>query len=243
MKLTIIIPVTGGIASDVTGNRSVLTPLLSVDTELEFVGVDRGFPTIESETQALVNGPEVLRAAAAAYDRGSDGIFVNCFDDPGVYACRELLPIPVVGGYAPAMHTAALLSDRYAVLTTDRAGILSEERKARASGFTPAAIRCVDMGVLDLEAHTQVLLDHMEPVCRELWEQERITAVVLGCTGMFAAAPALQRRLNAQGIPMQVVEPLTAAVTELERLVRLGLHGPVPGVPVTLADLREQGGN
>ncbi|MDY4105625.1 MAG: aspartate/glutamate racemase family protein [Oscillospiraceae bacterium] len=242
MKLTIIIPVTGEIANDVTGCRSALTPLLSVDTELEFLGLDRGFPTIESETQALVNGAEVLRAAAAAYKQGSDGIFVDCFDDPGVYACRELLPIPVVGGHAPAMHTAALLSDRYAVLTTDRAGILNEERKARAAGFTPAAIRCVDMGVLDLEQHTQALLDRLEPVCRELWERERITAVVLGCTGMFAAAPALQRRLTTQGIPMQVVEPFTAGVTELERLVRLGLHGPVPGVPVTVADLGKQGG-
>ena len=66
MKLTIIIPVTGEIANDVTGCRSALTPLLSVDTELEFLGLDRGFPTIESETQALVNGAEVLRAAAAA---------------------------------------------------------------------------------------------------------------------------------------------------------------------------------
>lgn len=243
MKLTVIIPVSGDISADVTGNRAVLTPLLAPDTELEFVGLDRGFPTIESETQALVNGPEVLRAAAAAYERGSDGIFIHCFDDPAVYACRELLPIPVLGGYAPAMHTAALLADRYAVLSTDRAGILNEERKAKAYGFAPAAIRCVEMGVEDLEAHTEVLLDHMEAACRELWEQERITAVVPGCTGMYAAAPALRERLKAKGLPVTVVEPLTAGITELERLARLGLHGPVPGVPVTLADLPERKGN
>lgn len=237
MKLTVIIPVTGDISGDITGNRAVLAPLLAPDTKLEFMGLDRGFSTIESETQLLVNGAEVLRAAAKAYERGSDGIFINCFDDPAVFACRELLPIPVLGGYSPAMHTAALLADRYAVLSTDRAGILNEERKARAAGFAPAAIRCVDMGVLDLEEHTEVLLDHMEAACRELWEQERITAVVPGCTGMYAAATALRERLRAEGMPVTVVEPLTAGVTELERLVRLGLHGSVPGVPVTLADL------
>ena len=141
------------------------------------------------------------------------------------------------------MHTAALLADRYAVLSTDRAGILNEERKARAYGFAPAAIRCVDMGVENLETHTDVLLDRMEVACRELWEQERITAVIPGCTGMYAAAPELRARLKARGIPVQVVEPLTAGVTELERLVRLGLHGPVPGVPVTAADLPERKGS
>lgn len=243
MKLTIIIPVSGDISDDIAGDRAALTPLLAPDTKLEFVGLDRGFPTIESEAQALVNGAEVLREAAAAFERGSDGVFVNCFDDPAVFACRELLPIPVLGGYAPAMHTAALLADRYAVLSTDRAGILNEERKARAYGFAPAAIRCVDMGVENLETHTDVLLEHMEAACRELWEQERITAVIPGCTGMYAAAPELRVRLKARGIPVQVVEPLTAGVTELERLVRLGLHGPVPGVPVTAADLPERKGS
>ena len=83
----------------------------------------------------------------------------------------------------------------------------------------------------------------MEAACRELWEQERITAVIPGCTGMYAAAPELRVRLKARGIPVQVVEPLTAGVTELERLVRLGLHGPVPGVPVTAADLPERKGS
>ena len=51
------------------------------------------------------------------------------------------------------------------------------------------------------------------------------------------AGPGERERLRAEGMPVTVVEPLTAGVTELERLVRLGLHGPVPGVPVTLADL------
>ena len=86
MKLTVIIPVSGDISDDIAGDRAALTPLLAPDTKLEFVGLDRGFPTIESEVQALVNGAEVLREAAAAFERGSDGVFVNCFDDPAVFA-------------------------------------------------------------------------------------------------------------------------------------------------------------
>ena len=238
MKLTIIAPVCGCAAGMDAESAAFLRPLLHPDTELEFLGLEQGFPSVESELHVAFNAPEVVRTAKAAWERGSDGIFVNCFDDPGVFACRELLPIPVLGGYQAAVSTARLLADRWAVITTDQAGILSEERKARAWDFRPAAIRAVDMGVLDLcEDHT-ALLDRLEAACRSLREENRVGAVVLGCTCMCAVAAELQRRLRESGCPITVVEPFQVGVTQLERLARLGCSNHVPDVALAMDKLK-----
>ena len=234
MKLTIIIPVTDMAADagkeEIDRIRSRLLP----DTELEAVVIEKGFPAIESELHAVFNAPSVVLAAKAAYQRGSDGVFVDCFDDPGVLACRELLPIPVLGGYRPALGMAQLLAERFAVITTDRAGILSEERKARANGFRPAAIRAVDMQVLELRDDGEELLRRLTAACLDLWETERCTAVVLGCTGMCGVAGRLQQSLQEAGAPVTVVEPYSTGLLQLETLVRLGFSGHIPDLALAV---------
>lgn len=112
----------------------------------------------------MLNGAEILKLAREAEKRGADGIFVDCFDDPAVFPCRECLDIPVFGGYVPAVLTAMGLAERVGIITTDEAGILSEERKARLHGFHSriAAIRCVDMGVALLRNDTAALIEQAD---------------------------------------------------------------------------------
>ena len=56
---------------------------------------------------------EVIKAEAG----GADGVFITCFGDPAVPAARELVDIPVVGGFEPAVSTALNLGERFAVVT------------------------------------------------------------------------------------------------------------------------------
>ena len=83
----------------------------------------------------MFNGTEVVREGLRAAERGAEGIFVNCFDDPGVQALREMVDIPVYGGYVPSILTALSLGGRVGIITTDHDGIANEERKARTEGF------------------------------------------------------------------------------------------------------------
>ena len=229
MKLTIIIPVNDRTEDLGKHEMELVRPHLLPDTELEIAVIEKGFPSIECEFHAVFNAPSVVLAAKGAYEHGSDGVFVDCFDDPGVFACRQLLPIPVLGGYQPSMSMAELLSERYAVITTDRPSILGEERKARACGFRPACIRAVDMSVTELLGDGERLLQRLIAACRDLWETERCTAAVLGCTGMCSVAGQLQQRLRADGIHITVIEPYTTGLLQLETLVRLGFSGHIPG--------------
>ena len=44
-------------------------------------------------------------------------MFITCFGDPAVPAARELVDIPVVGGFEPAISTVLNLGERFSVVT------------------------------------------------------------------------------------------------------------------------------
>ena len=234
MKLTIIIPVNNKAASIEGGTLKYLGRYLRHDTEISIVSVSKGEPCIESETHALINAPEILALALAAEQNGADGVLIDCFDDPAVYACRECLRIPVFGGYTPSVLTALGLAERIGVITTDKDGILSEERKARLMGISDriAAIRCVDMGVLGLMSHKHDLVTNLTKACMDLYHCDRVGSVCLGCTGMAYVIDDLRAELKKQRCAIAVVEPAAAAVTWLERTVLLGTSNTL-GIGIT----------
>lgn len=91
-------------------NDEYLRESLRPDTEIDYAHIAKGFPSVECDLHAAFNKPQIIASAIQAERDGFDGIFINCFDDPGVYECREVLSIPVFGGYVPAMMTALSLS-------------------------------------------------------------------------------------------------------------------------------------
>lgn len=223
MKLLVIMPTTKNYTEIIEESRVYLKQFLHPKTQLDFVCIEHGFPSVESELHAAFNAPDVIRAAQQAEKDGYDGVFVNCFDDPGVYACRESMEIPVFGGYQTAMITLLSLGERVAVITTDTPGLLSEERKARLAGLESrlAAIRKVDIGVLELDDKER-LLAKLVPACKALWEEDRVNAVSLGCTAMHYLIDDLRARLAAENCPITVVEPLANGVKYLEHVIQMG---------------------
>ena len=160
-------------------NDKYIRESLRPDTEIDYAHMSKGFPSVECDLHAAFNKPQIIASAIQAERDGFDGIFINCFDDPGVYECREVLSIPVFGGYVPAMMTALSLAERVAIITTDKFGILSEERKARMLGVSErvAAIVPVELGVLELQSNPEALAERVADVCCTLYETERVGAV------------------------------------------------------------------
>ena len=201
MKIVVINAVVRDNPADEENLLPYLRQALRPDTDVVFERVEFGFPSIECDLHGTVNAAEIVQIAIDAERKGADGIFVNCFDDPGVYAAREIVGIPVFGGYVPAILTAMSLADRVGIITTDRAGILSEERKARLAGFDKriASIRAVDMGVLSLEKTLTCSLEDY-PCVQGHVRNDRVGALTLGCR----YAPAIgkvRENLAAEGCP------------------------------------------
>ncbi len=223
MRLAIIIPVTMNCNQIIRETQDYLYPMLDPETQLEFMTLKKGFPSVESELQGTFNATGVILNAFQAQADGCAGIFVDCFDDPGVYACREALDIPVFGAWLPAVLTAMSLAERVGIITTDREGILNEERKVRMAGFEKrvVAVGQVNLGVADIIEHPDELVRRLADKCTELWDKERIGAVCLGCTAMAPIIYKLQDKLRELKCPISVVEPLMAGVTYLEHTAHL----------------------
>lgn len=224
MKLTVINSVVNLPSNVFYAMRPYLASLVRPDTEIEYVGIQSGFPSIESDMHGMFNGTEVVREGLRAAERGAEGIFVNCFDDPGVQALREMVDIPVYGGYVPSILTALSLGGRVGIITTDHDGIANEERKARTEGFDGKISSVVPADMMVGEVFGGDGVDErLADVCMRMHDEDRIDCVVLGCTGMQQAVARLRERLSSALCPVTVVEPLGAGVTYLERSVALGL--------------------
>ncbi len=222
MRIKLISAITGTTAHDNEEQLAYLKRYVHDETVIDYAGIESGFPSIESETQGIFNAVEIIKEALKAEHQGYDGVFVNCFDDPGVFAARELIKIPVYGGYMPSVSIAASLGERVGIITTDEDGILNEERKARQMPNNRiVAIEPVNLGVLELR-NEQTLLTRLVKICIEFRERHRIQAVILGCTGMYYAIDRLRRELKTRGCNLAVIEPLASGLKYLETVIQLG---------------------
>ena len=191
------------------------------DTAIEVVNLEKGPASIESFYDESLAAPFITEQAVRAEQEGCDGIFVTCFGDPGVEAAREVVRVPVVGGFQPAVLTASLVADRWSVVTVlERLGPMVYQN-ARKLGLSEnlASVRAVDIPVLSLADRGRLeerLLREAELAVKE----DKAQAVVLGCTGMLGLARQLQATLADRGVPVPVVDPTAAAVGTLLLLIR-----------------------
>ena len=222
MKIRVIAP----IISDVF-NEEILketAQFKAPDTDIDVVNLDRGPASIESHYDELLAAYSIVDSVKEAERDGIDGVFVDCFGDPGVDAARELVRIPVVGGFGPAALTASLIAGRWSVVTVLKSVLPMIHDLSRKLGVDRniASIRDIDTPVLELTDKKVLedrLIEHSEVAVR----QDGAEAIVLGCTGMLGLAQTLEERLNGKGLPVPVVDPTASAIGYLELLIRSGL--------------------
>lgn len=222
MKIKIINPAVDISDSVIEQWEQYLKKYLRPETAVYFENIAWGFPSVETETQDIINGAETLKLIKKIQEDDCDGIFINCFDDPGVVAAREFSGIPTLGPYEPSILFASMLADRLAVISTDSYGTICEERKSHRHKTRNRISKIMDVGLTVLELEDdEVLLQRLLECCREL-SLEQIGVAVLGCTGMGHIIDELTRRLQQNNIDIQVVEPLRTGVTTLEYMLNLG---------------------
>lgn len=194
-------------------------------TTVDVVHTEGGTESIESCYDEIWAGPGIVRCVDDAVADGVDGVFVTCFGDPAVHAARERSPVPVVGGFEPAVLTAMSLADRFAIVTVLPNVVPIVRRLLHASQIAGrcAAMRPVDMPVLDLGAEHGQLGEALLEQSLAAVRADGAEAIVLGCTGMLGVADRLERELAEQlGVHVPVVDPTAAALTWLQSLALMG---------------------
>lgn len=222
MKIQIIVPLANSQFNEEV--RAEARTVAAPDTEIDVVNLDEGPQSIESRYAEFLATGDIINKAQKAQADGFDGIFVDCFGEPGVSVVRELVDIPVVGGFDPAVLTATLICQKFSIITVVNSVNSMLEDLARGLGIinNVASIRDVGIPVLELqdkERLKQALIYQSQKAI----DRDGAQAIVLGCTGMLDVAKEVERILAELGKPAPVIDPTSAAITSLESLIRCGL--------------------
>jgi len=221
-KIMVIIPiVTTQVLEDV---KKEVGHVLAPDFTAEYANVKQGTCFIESRYAEFLNTADIIRLSKEAEKNGSDGIYIDCFGSPGVSIVRELVDIPVVGGFDGPVLMASAIAQKFSIVTVVPSVDSMLESEARDLGITDnlVSIRNVDMPVKDLNDKKK-LTEHLLEQSKQAIEVDGAEAIVLGCTGMVDVVEAVAEGLKAMKLPAPVIDPSYAAICLLQSLVRCGL--------------------
>ncbi|MDR3120242.1 MAG: aspartate/glutamate racemase family protein [Clostridiales bacterium] len=223
MKLLNLIPITSDIWTDEMDQY--VSRFLLDGTEVVTRRIQHGPASIESEYDEVFASPEVVMMCKQAEKEGFDGIFVDCFGDPGVRAARESVNIPVFGGFEPAVFYALGISDKIGIVTVlpDVMSMLNGLIAKEGLRERVSSLRYVSIPVLDLDGLdklTAALIDESKKAIAE----DGAGVIVLGCTAMVGVKEAVEAGLKAAGFDITVIEAAQASLMMLETFVRMGFR-------------------
>jgi allantoin racemase len=206
---------------EIARRREVLQRYASPNTEMTIRSIPRGPGSIESAYDAALVVPALLEKLTEADRNDFDAVIIGCFSDPGMDALREVAQMPIIGPGASALHLAAQLGSRFAIISPGEGGGRVAARM-RALGLSDkfASVRGIAMSVLDLARDRQAALEQIAEVGRQAVTTDGADILVLGCMSMafLEITDDLQERI---GVP--VVNPVVAAVKTAEMVAAMSL--------------------
>ena len=206
-------------------------------TEIVATNPREGPASIEGYYDESLCVPGVLEIVRKA--QGVDGVVIACFDDTGLDAVRCLTAAPVIGIGEAGFHFAAMLSNKFSVVTTLARSVPAIEHNLVRYGLATrcARVRASDIPVLDLEKGDPAARVRIAGEIRLAILEDGAEAIVLGCAGMTDLADSLADEF---GLP--VLDGVACAVALCEAIARLGLTTsrlggyappiPKPGSPI-----------
>jgi allantoin racemase len=216
MKLRVINPNTT--ASMTATIAAAARAVAAQGTVIEAITSSTGPVSIEGYYDEALCLPGLLLEIAAGEKAGCDAHIIACFDDTGLDAARQLARAPVIGIGEAAYHAAALVAQRFTVVTTLGRSIPALEHNLMKYGFDRrTTVRASEVPVLELENPASNGRRRVNDEIARALKEDRAEAIVLGCAGMADLA----RDLAAEhGCP--VIDGVSAAVKLAEMLVALG---------------------
>lgn len=222
MKIKIIVP----LATDEynAGVKEEVDTVKAPDCTISIENLKKGPQSIEGRYDEFMAGPDIVKIACKAQDQGFDGIVIDCFGDPLVPVVRELVDIPVIGGFAGALMAASMICQKFSIINVLDRVVAMNRTLVRDYGMAEniASMPVIGMPVKQLK-DKEKLTERLVAVSLEAIETHGAQAIVLGCTGMLDVARVVARLLKEKGKPAPVIDPTTTAVTMLESLIRNGL--------------------
>ena len=194
MRIRLVIPITGLTEEGVEERLGYLREIADPGTEVDAVQVEVGPPAIESQADAVLAGPDILRLVGEAERDGVDAAIVWCGGDPALAAARELVDIPVIG---PGESMTSL---------------------AMVLGHRPCRV-VPEIPVLEMRKDLEWTVEALRGEIAERIERREGDVFVLGCLALWGLGTRFRESL---GVP--ILDGAEASLNVAELMVKLGLR-------------------
>jgi allantoin racemase len=179
---------------------------------IEVGDLDEGAGSIECfSDEALSVTPTAVRVRQAV-NSGVDAIVMGCYADTILEAARELSPGPVIGPGQASMHYAAMLGERFSILTVLPSVVPMIRRLVKLYGLEShvASILPVGISVVNLPKAGRESYQRLLDQGRNAIEKDGADTLILGCMSM-AFQPHLADELQSElGVP--ILNPARVAI-------------------------------
>lgn len=177
----------------------------------------KGFPYISSRAEALIAGSIVLETIAA-YEDTADGVIIAAFGDPGLKAAKEQFNLPIVGMAQASIVTAALLGERFSIVTftplMSRWYLDSVEDSGLMDRFL--GVKTPEADKLDAFAGQSSMETELLRLINKTIDDDGADVVILGGAPLAGMATRLQGQVNAL-----LLDPISSAISLIESLVKV----------------------
>lgn len=195
--------------------------LTSNGNKVAVEAVDEGPISIESSVEEAMAVGGILKKLVSVQDR-YDAMIIGCAGDPGLAPARELARIPVVGPIEASFHTAAMLGEKFAMVTVLDSIVPAIWRVLREYGLEHkcASVRVIDYPVLEMHKDPDGVAQALLRESKAAVAEDGAASIVMGCMSM--AFMLVDEKIQAQ-LEAPIVNPAKVAVKTAELLVALGL--------------------
>lgn len=199
--------------------QTIAQELAGPRAEIVALTASRGFPYIASRAEAQIAGGIALEMIADNLG-GIDAVIIGAFGDPGLAAARELFDLPVVGMAEAAVMSAAMLGERFCVVTFSplmtrwyTECVADTGLAARCTGVRSPAARDVDVSLAKSELRAELIA-----VATSAARDDGADVILLGGAPLAGLAPSI-----ALEVPAIVIDPIAAATAQALALAGLRL--------------------
>lgn len=200
-----------------------IAPVIPPDVEVEVRNITQGHNCIENRTDWLQNGYPVVELAKALEQEGFHGIWLSDFDMCGVEAAREVIDIPIIGGFPTSAFSALALSGRFSIITVLQSTLAMQREHVLTYGLQDsfASIKAIDCPVDQLD-NLDIVIGKAFQAALEAIRNDGAQSLLLGCTGFVGVAAKVSALLEeALQTYVPVIDPNQAGFSFLVSLVRM----------------------
>jgi allantoin racemase len=219
-----------------------IAPVLPPDVQVDIRNIPDGDGTLSIEYRVdwLRNGFPVVQMAQQIEAEGYDGIWLSDFDMCGVEAAREIVNIPIIGGFPPSAFTALALCERFSIITILQSTVGMQRNHPQSYGIQDgfASIYPIDCPVDDLD-DMDIVVSKVFQLALKAVQEDAAQSILLGCTGFMGVAARVSVLLeDTVQMYIPVIDPNQAGFSFLVSLVRMKIrpsracYSQAPPVPV-----------